>query len=80
LPTKKKKRKLIINETSEAIESDQPVDMDDVEIENLNMDQQELVEEIDTDLIQQQSTRKPTSEQHSVESIQVGESTIPTQK
>jgi hypothetical protein len=58
-PAKKKKRKLIINESSEATESDQPVEMDDIEIETIDMEQQESVEEIDTELVQQQSTRKP---------------------
>jgi hypothetical protein len=57
-----------------------PVETDDVEIETLNMEQQESVEEIDTELIQQQSTRKPMSPQHPVESIQVGESDHPDTK
>ena len=32
LTVKKKKRKIIINESSDAIESDQPVEMNDIEI------------------------------------------------
>jgi hypothetical protein len=43
--------------------------MDDIEIETIDMEKQESVEEIDTKLVQQ-----------SIESIQVNESTIPTQQ
>jgi hypothetical protein len=39
VPAKKKKRKLIINESSKATESDQPVEIDDVEIETIDMEQ-----------------------------------------
>jgi hypothetical protein len=39
IPAKKKKRQLIITESSEATESDQLVEMDDVDIETLNIEQ-----------------------------------------
>jgi hypothetical protein len=39
LPAKKKKRQLIITKSSKATESDQPVEMDDVEIETINIEQ-----------------------------------------
>lgn len=39
VPAKKNKRKLIINESSKAIDSDQAVEMDDVEIETIDMEQ-----------------------------------------
>jgi len=37
LPSKKNKMQLIITELSEATESDQPVETDDVEIETIDM-------------------------------------------
>jgi hypothetical protein len=39
-----------------------------------------LVQEIDMELVQQESIIKSTSPQHSVESIQVGEQTVPKQQ
>jgi hypothetical protein len=51
VPAKKKKRQIIINESSEATSSYQPVETNDANIENI-MEQQDSVEEIDTKLVQ----------------------------